>query len=302
MRDHEIREDGTRREAGEKRQLLKDFSYEFSKGDRVGIVGGNGVGKSTFIKLLAGLQAPTSGDIKIGDTVVIGHYEQQGLDLPGDLTVMDYVINSGALSDGGFTARDLQNYQASGGVTELKSGDGGSAAKVDAFELIKRFGFERSRAFEKIGSLSGGERRRLQLLGVLAKRPNVLLLDEPTNDLDLNTLNVLEQYILEDYDGVLIVVGHDRAFLDAVTSHLFVFEGDGIVRNFEGSFSDFIQFDKDREKERDKEKKRTLTLERQNKDSGSNTATLTATPPNTGQGEAEGGAAEKKPAKMRSPA
>ena len=145
-----------------------------------------------------------------GETVVIGHYEQQGLELPGDMTVLEYVIETGALGDGGMTARDLQNYQTSGGLTALPSGDGGSGAKVDAFELIKRFGFERNRAFERIGALSGGERRRLQLLGVLAKRPNVLLLDEPTNDLDLNTLNTLERYILEDYDGVLVVVGHDR--------------------------------------------------------------------------------------------
>jgi len=257
---------------GAMRLLLDDFSYEFSKGDRVGIVGGNGVGKSTFIKLLSGLQAPTSGEIKVGDTVVIGHYEQQGLDLPGDMSVLDYVINSGALGDGGMTSRELAAYSASGGVTALSSGDGGSAAKVDAFELIKRFGFERSRAFEKIGSLSGGERRRLQLLGVLAKRPNVLLLDEPTNDLDLNTLNVLERYILDDYDGVLIVVGHDRAFLDAVTSHLFVFEGDGVVRNFEGSFSDFVEFDKQREKE----KSSSATLDR--KSAAASAPTLAAAP------------------------
>ena len=155
---------------------------------------------------------------------------------------VQYVINSGAL-DSGIDRRSLESYVTSGGATPLEAADT-SGAKEDAFGLIRRFGFERNRAFEKIGALSGGERRRLQLLGVLAKRPNVLLLDEPTNDLDLNTLSVLERYLVDEYEGVLVVVGHDRAFLDSVTNHLFVFEGDGLVRNFEGSFSEYVAFDR----------------------------------------------------------
>eukprot|EP00288_Rhodomonas_lens_P009849 CAMPEP_0177722240 /NCGR_PEP_ID=MMETSP0484_2-20121128/17579_1 /TAXON_ID=354590 /ORGANISM="Rhodomonas lens, Strain RHODO" /LENGTH=696 /DNA_ID=CAMNT_0019234607 /DNA_START=152 /DNA_END=2243 /DNA_ORIENTATION=+ len=230
----------------EPKTLLKDFSYSFNKGERIGIVGGNGVGKTTFLKLLVGEMALAAGDMRIGETVKIGHYQQQGIEMPPDMTVLEFVVESGALAEG-LSQRDVDDYELSGQAKP--SGGGASKDKDDAFSLLAKFQFERNRAFEKIGGLSGGEKRRLQLLGVLAQRPNLLLLDEPSNDLDLNTLQALETFLLEEFDGVVLTVSHDRAFMDQVAEHLFVFEGDGIVRNFEGTFSEYLQFEKERKEE-----------------------------------------------------
>ncbi|KAL7504837.1 hypothetical protein ACHAXN_002377 [Cyclotella atomus] len=200
-------------------KMLHDFSYDFNKGDRIGIVGRNGVGKSTFVKILTGAQQPDSATIEAGDTVTFGVYDQMGIPfLDEEQTVLDFVKQ------------------------RVESGSGGSMAEApqEAMMLLKEFQFERNRWNERVSMLSGGERRRLQLLSVLTKRPNFLILDEPTNDIDLDTLRALESY-LEEYKGVLVIVSHDRSFTDQVTNHLFVFEGNGVVKDYLGTLTDYAE-------------------------------------------------------------
>eukprot|EP01082_Thalassiosira_pseudonana_P001780 g671.t1 g671 contig10:503412-506258(-) len=204
---------------GENKKMLDDFSYDFNKGDRIGIVGRNGVGKSTFVKIITEQQAIDSGSIEAGETVVFGLYDQMGIPfLNEQQTVLDFVKD------------------------RVESGSGASMAEApsEAMKLLKQFQFPRQRWNERVSMLSGGERRRLQLLSVLTKRPNFLILDEPTNDIDLDTLTALESY-LEDFKGVLVIVSHDRSFTDKVTNHLFVFEGNGIVKDYLGSLSDYAE-------------------------------------------------------------
>lgn len=203
---------------GENKIILDDFSYNFNKGDKLGVVGANGIGKSTFIKILTGLQPIDSGDIETGETVVFGIYDQMGIEMDEDQRVMDFV---------------KQRVEARDGSTMAE-------APQETMQLLKQFQFDRNRWNERVAMLSGGERRRLQLLAVLTKRPNFLVLDEPTNDIDLDTLSALEDY-LDEYDGVLVIVSHDRFFTDKVTDHLFVFEGNGIVKDFTGSLSDYSE-------------------------------------------------------------
>jgi ABC transport system ATP-binding/permease protein len=204
---------------GPEKILLEDFSYDFIKGDRIGIVGRNGVGKSTFIRMLYGAQPIDSGDVERGETLVFGVYDQMGLVLPAaEMTVMEFVLD------------------------QVKDATGNTMAEAPekARKLLTQFEFPRQRWQERVSMLSGGERRRLQLLSVLNKSPNFLILDEPSNDLDLNTLSALERY-LEDFDGVLVIVSHDKFFTDKVTDHLFVFEGNGVVKDYLGSLSEYAE-------------------------------------------------------------
>ena len=190
--------------------MLRDFSYNFQRGDKIGIVGRNGIGKSTFLDLLTGAIAPDSGSIDRGTSLVIGYYRQQGMEFDGEMTVMDVVSDT---------------------------------------RLLSNFMFPRDMYTTRVSRLSGGERRRLYLLTILMRNPNLLILDEPTNDLDIVTLNILEEY-LADYGGSLIVVSHDRHFLDRTVEHLLVFCGDGVVKDFVGKFSEYRAWIKDVEASR----------------------------------------------------
>ncbi|HMR92156.1 MAG TPA: ABC-F family ATP-binding cassette domain-containing protein [Chitinophagaceae bacterium] len=194
--------------------ILKGFDYTFSKGERIGVVGKNGAGKSTFINIIQQAELPDSGKINIGDTVVFGNYSQQGLVIKEDLRVIEYVKNI------------AENFPlASGG-------------SLSAAQFLQLFLFDPDKQYTYISKLSGGEKRRLHLLSILFRNPNFLVLDEPTNDLDLPTLSVLENF-LSEFPGCLLIVSHDRYFMDRLVDHLFVFEGDGIVRDFPGNYSQY---------------------------------------------------------------
>ncbi len=195
-------------------KLIEGFSYKFKKGERIGIAGPNGSGKTTFIKLLTKAIAPTSGKVIIGDTVVFGHFDQENSALNGDKRVIDIV-------------REVADY------IPLKKG-----RKLTAESLLERFLFPRPHQQVFVKKLSGGEKRRLQLLKVLMLNPNFLILDEPTNDLDLVTINVLEDFLL-NFEGCLIVTSHDRFFMDKLVDHMFILEGGGSVKDFNGSYSDY---------------------------------------------------------------
>ena len=215
---------------------LKDFTYNFAPGEKIGIVGKNGVGKSTFLNLITGNLKPTQGEIEIGETVNFGYYRQQGIEFNPNDTVIEAV-------------REIAEV--------VTLGDG---KNVPISTFLNYFLFPPSMHYNKIEKLSGGEKRRLYLLTVLMKNPNVLILDEPTNDLDILTLNVLEEY-LQSYTGSVIIVSHDRFFLDKIADHLFVFEGEGVVKDFVGSYSGYREYIKDKEKER-----RALEREKQQKE------------------------------------
>ncbi len=195
-------------------KVIESFSYKFKKGERIGIVGPNGTGKSTFLKILTQQMAPDQGKIVVGDTTVFGYYTQDGISVSEDKTVLDVI-------------RDIADY------IPLAKG-----LKLTAESLLEKFLFPRSQQRVKVSQLSGGEKRRLFLLTVLVKNPNFLILDEPTNDLDIMTLNVLEDYLM-DFPGCLIIVTHDRYFMDNLVDHIFVLEGNGIIKDFNGSYSEF---------------------------------------------------------------
>lgn len=200
---------------GEK-QIVSNFSYLFKPGERVGIIGRNGVGKSTFINMLMGIEKPDNGTITIGDTVVLGYYNQRGMEFNPDKRVIEIV-------------QDIAEY------IELGKGE-----KVTATQLCKRFLFDDKIQHSYAYKLSGGEKRRLFLLTILMQNPNFLILDEPTNDLDIDTLNVLEEF-LENYKGCLMMVTHDRYFMDKIVDHLFIFEGEGVIRDFNGNYQDYLE-------------------------------------------------------------
>jgi len=194
--------------------ICKGFDYSFKKGERAGVVGKNGVGKSTFINIVQGLEQPDSGKVNIGDTVVFGNYSQQGLPVREDMRVIEFVKNI------------AENFPlASGG-------------SLSASQFLNLFLFPPEQQYTYISSLSGGEKRRLHLLSILFRNPNFLVLDEPTNDLDLPTLGVLENF-LSEFAGCLLMVSHDRYFMDRLVDHLFVFEGDGVIRDFPGNYSQY---------------------------------------------------------------
>ena len=194
--------------------LLKGFDYTFKKGERIGIVGPNGVGKSTFINIIQGIEAADSGKINVGETVVFGNYSQQGLQLKEDLRVIEFVksiAESFPLAEGG---------------------------TLTAAQFLQLFLFEPDKQYTYVSKLSGGEKRRLHLLSILFRNPNFLILDEPTNDLDLPTLTVLENFLLE-FSGCLLIVSHDRYFMDRLVDHLFVFKGEGIIQDYPGNYSQY---------------------------------------------------------------
>ena len=197
--------------------ILKDFSYIFSRYEKLGIIGENGVGKSTFLKLLLGVEQPDSGVIERGSTLKIGYYSQQGLSFPEDAKVIDVVT---AIAD------------------HIVLDDG---RRMSAGQFLQKFLFTPKTQYSYVSKLSGGERRRLYLCTILMQSPNFLILDEPTNDLDIMTLQVLEEYIAQ-FKGCVIVVSHDRYFMDKIAEHLLVFEGDGRVTNFPSSYSDYMEY------------------------------------------------------------
>ncbi len=202
--------------------LIKDFTYNFLKGDRVGFVGKNGCGKTTLMKIIDGRIKPDSGTVTIGQTIKIGYYTQEiETDQQGGIAymdpqekVIDYIKNTAEF---------------------VRTEDG----LVSASAMLERFLFPSSQQYSKIEKLSGGERRRLNLLRVLMEAPNVLILDEPTNDLDIETMTILEDY-LDSFDGIVITVSHDRYFLDRIVRRIFAFEGNGVISQYEGGYTDYI--------------------------------------------------------------
>ncbi len=203
--------------------ILKGFDYNFSKGERIGIIGKNGVGKSTFLNMLQQLEAVDSGKINVGETVLFGNFSQIGLVIKEDMRVIEYVKTF------------AENFPLA---------NGGS---LSAAQFLELFLFTPDKQYTYLSALSGGEKKRLQLLTVLFRNPNFLILDEPTNDLDLPTLSVLENF-LSDYPGCILIVSHDRYFMDRLVDHLFVFEGNGEVRDFPGNYTQYRIWQKDNEK------------------------------------------------------
>jgi len=206
---------------------VKGFDYTFKKGERVGIIGKNGAGKSTFINLIQHIEPADSGKINIGDTVVFGNYSQQGLLIKEDMRVIEYVKGI------------AENFPLANG------------SSLSASQFLNLFLFPPEQQFTYISKLSGGEKRRLHLLTILFRNPNFLILDEPTNDLDLPTLAVLENFLL-DYQGCLVIVSHDRYFMDRLVDHLFVFEGGGVIRDFPGNYALYREWVKNNEEEEEK--------------------------------------------------
>jgi ATP-binding cassette subfamily F protein uup len=194
--------------------ILKGFDYTFKKGEKVGVIGKNGAGKSTFLNIIQGIDQADSGKINVGETVIFGNYSQAGLPVKEDMRVIEYVKNI------------AENFPLSNGGT------------LTASQFLALFLFPPDQQYTYISKLSGGEKRRLHLLSILFRNPNFLILDEPTNDLDLPTLGVLENF-LTDYPGCLLIVSHDRYFMDRLVEHLFVFEGNGVVKDFPGNYSSY---------------------------------------------------------------
>ena len=194
--------------------LLKGFDYTFKKGERIGVVGKNGVGKSTFINILQGIEKADSGKVNVGDTIIFGNYSQQGLIVKEDMRVIEFVKSM------------AEHFPLAGG------------GSLSAAQFLQLFLFDPDKQYTYISKLSGGEKRRLHLLAILFRNPNFLILDEPTNDLDLPTLGVLENF-LSEFPGCLLIVSHDRYFMDRLVDHLFVFEGEGKIRDFPGNYSQY---------------------------------------------------------------
>ncbi|OZV67570.1 ABC-F family ATP-binding cassette domain-containing protein [Winogradskyella aurantia] len=206
--------------------ILDGFDYTFRKGERIGIIGKNGTGKSTFLNLLTQRLQPDGGKIVIGDTVKIGYYTQDGITVKPEQKVIDII-------------KEFGDY------IPLAKG-----RQISAQQLLERFLFDRKKQYDFVEKLSGGELKRLYLCTVLIQNPNVLILDEPTNDLDIVTLNVLESFLM-DFPGVLLVVSHDRYFMDKIVDHLFVFRGNAEIEDFPGNYSDFRAYDSSQTKTED---------------------------------------------------
>ena len=209
--------------------ILNQYDYTFQRNDRIGIIGKNGTGKSTFLNLITGTEKPTNGKIVWGETVKFGYYTQGGITIKEGQKVIDVIREFGEF-------------------IPLKKG-----RKISAQQLLERFLFDRKKQYDLVEKLSGGERKRLYLCTVLIQNPNFLILDEPTNDLDIVTLNVLESFLM-DFPGCLIVVSHDRYFMDKIVDHLFVFRGDGVIEDFPGNYSDFRSYEDSQPKLVEKEK------------------------------------------------
>ena len=198
--------------------ILKGFEYVFKKGERIGIIGKNGTGKSTFLNMLTQTITPDAGKIVIGDTVKFGYYTQNGIEVKAGQKVIEVI-------------KEFGEY------IPLTKG-----RQISAGQLLERFMFDRKKQYDYVEKLSGGEQKRLYLCTVLIQNPNFLILDEPTNDLDIVTLNVLEEFLL-DFPGCLLVVSHDRYFMDKIVDHLFVFKGEGEVEDFPGNYSDYREYE-----------------------------------------------------------
>lgn len=196
------------------KKLMEDFNYIFLKNDRIGIVGENGCGKSTLLKIITGIVEPDAGTIDTGQTIRIGYFSQENEAMDEQQKAIEYI-------------KEVGEY--------VKTADG----SISASQMMERFLFDGTLQWTQIAKLSGGEKRRLYLLRVLMSEPNVLILDEPTNDLDIQTLTILEDY-LDQFDGIVITVSHDRYFLDRIVSRIFAFEGDGTVRQYEGGYTDYL--------------------------------------------------------------
>ena len=222
---------------------VKDFTYILLKGDRIGFVGKNGCGKTTLMKMIAGFLSPDTGSIEVGQTVKIGYYCQE-ICLTTDKKILENVGNNARnLSDAGKNAMETAYMNPNQRVIDyikdtaeyVRTEDG----LVSASAMLERFLFPPEQQYSPIGKLSGGERRRLNLLRVLMEAPNVMILDEPTNDLDTETLAILEDY-LDNYDGIVVTVSHDRYFLDRIVKRIFAFEGEGKITQYEGGYTDYI--------------------------------------------------------------
>lgn len=212
-------------------KIVKKFDYKFKRFEKLGIIGKNGVGKSTFLNMIMGLEKPDTGEIVIGDTIKIGYYTQDGIKLNEDKRVIEVL-------------QEVASY------IPLKGGK-----EISASQMLERFLFTPKDQYTFVSKLSGGEKRRLTLLMILMQNPNFLILDEPTNDLDILTLNVLEDF-LEDFDGCLIIVTHDRYFMDKIVDHLFIFEGDGVITDYNGTYRDYLaQLKETAEQEQDTKSK-----------------------------------------------
>jgi ATP-binding cassette subfamily F protein uup len=212
-------------------KILSGFDYTFKNGERIGIIGRNGVGKSTFLNIITQSLEPDSGKINVGETIVYGYFTQKGIQLKQDKRVIEVL-------------KDIAE------VIVMSDGK-----KITASQLLEHFMFPSSMQFTYVSKLSGGEKRRLYLLTVLMKNPNFLILDEPTNDLDLLTLNKLEEFLL-DFKGCLILVSHDRYFMDKLTDHLFIFKGNGVIKDEYSSYSEYrIKINEELKLEKKKEKK-----------------------------------------------
>lgn len=213
--------------------LIQDFSYKFVRGEKIGIVGKNGVGKSTFLNIITRNLAPDSGTIEIGETVAYGYYTQSGIQFRETDRVIDIVKN----------------------IAERI--DLGNGRILSASQFLEYFLFTDKQQYSLVEKLSGGERRRLYLLTVLMRNPNFLILDEPTNDLDIVTLNVLEEY-LKSFKGCLLIVSHDRFFMDKVSDRIFAFEGNGVIKDFPGNYTQYKNKKEEEEEQRQKEQKKQI--------------------------------------------
>lgn len=226
--------------AFDEKVILKDFYYNFQRFEKMGIVGNNGTGKSTFIKMLLGEVAPDNGRFDVGDTVRFGYFSQDGMKFRDDQRVIDVIA-------------DIADYI-----------DYGGGKHITATQLLQHFLFTPEQQYDYVYKLSGGERRKLYLCTVLMRNPNFLVLDEPTNDLDIQTLEVLEEY-LQDFPGCVIIVSHDRFFMDKIVDHLLVFRGEGEIKDFPGNYTQFREWESLKPKELADNKNNTSDTEKKEK-------------------------------------
>ena len=226
--------------AFDEKVILKDFYYNFQRFEKMGIVGNNGTGKSTFIKMLLGEVAPDNGRFDVGDTVRFGYFSQDGMKFRDDQRVIDVIA-------------DIADYI-----------DYGGGKHITATQLLQHFLFTPEQQYDYVYKLSGGERRKLYLCTVLMRNPNFLVLDEPTNDLDIQTLEVLEEY-LQDFPGCVIIVSHDRFFMDKIVDHLLVFHGEGEIKDFPGNYTQFREWESLKPKELTDNKNNTSDTEKKEK-------------------------------------